>query len=306
VLGDEEKSLLRKPIVAGRFYPARAEACRAALEECFTAIPTPADLPRKLQAGLVPHAGWVCSGRVAARVFAALATQGPFETVVLFGAVHRWAGTKAALYTRGAWQTPLGDVEVDDRLGAAVLAESADCADEPSAHADEHSLEVQTPFVQWAFPQARILPIMVPAGSPAARIGAAVIKAIAATGRVALVVGTTDLTHYGPAYGFIPKGRGDAGLRWAKDVNDRRMVDLIVKRGADEVIPEALQRHNACGPGAVAATLAAAVELGANRTAILEHTTSAEVLGGVQEDAVGYLGAVFGNNEADQLSRSSG
>jgi AmmeMemoRadiSam system protein B len=108
------------------------------------------------------------------------------------------------------------------------------------------------------------------------------------------VIGSTDLTHYGPAFSFTPQGTGAQGMTWAKEVNDRRMIQRMLALDAASILPEAASHQNACGAGAVAATLAAARCLGADRAALLEHTTSREVTGDASaQDAVGYAGIVF-------------
>ena len=113
----------------------------------------------------------------------------------------------------------------------------------------------------------------------------------------AVVVGTTDLTHYGRSYHFEPHGPGEEGRRWAKEVNDRRIIDLMESMAAERVVPEALEHHSACGAGAVAATVASVAHQGAEAAVVLEHTTSYEVLGGRGGgDAVGYVGIVYGCN----------
>ena len=116
-------------------------------------------------------------------------------------------------------------------------------------------------------------------------------------GRHVGYLGSTDLTHYGPRYQFTPHGVGPEGLRWAKDVNDRRMLDVMIELREEDAVREAAEHRNACGAGAVAATIAACKAGGANRALVLAHTTSNEVLRaryGDMEDAVGYAGVVFG------------
>jgi len=112
----------------------------------------------------------------------------------------------------------------------------------------------------------------------------------------ASVVGSTDLTHYGPQYGFTPGGVGSTGLEWAKD-NDRRVLKLIESMRADQIVEETASRMNACGGGAIAATIAAASAMGATRGICLEYTTSAEIMAAKQlgrsDDAVGYASVVF-------------
>jgi len=155
---------------------------------------------------------------------------------------------------------------------------------------------VQLPFIQHAAPSAKLLPIIVPPSASAPDAGRAVAERAKALRRGAVFVGSTDLTHYGPRYRFTPMGSGPDALRWAKEVNDRRLLDLVVSLKTGEVVAEALEHHNACGSGAVAAAMAACVAMGADRAQVLRHTTSNEVAHGrfgEMADAVGYSGVVF-------------
>lgn len=304
--------MIREPVVAGHFYAGQADRCRAELKQLLGDV-SPLDtlVGRRLIGGLVPHAGWTCSGAVAAKVFRALAisratresrgerlsnTASP-EVVVLFGGVHRHRGREAALFGAGRWETPLGPIEVDSRLAERIMGHTNLIVDDPYAHEDEHSLEVQMPFVKHLFPQAKIVPLMVPVVKTAHEVGEAVGRTVTAYGYDALIVGTTDLTHYGPHYGFVPQGIGAKGNAWAKKVNDQRFIDLVCKLKTTEVVAEATQRKNACSSGATAATLAAVNALGGTEGILLQHTTSSEVLGAQSEeamaDSVGYAGIVF-------------
>jgi AmmeMemoRadiSam system protein B len=288
------ESPVRRPAVAGQFYPNDYTSCVRMIEQCLPARPSP-DLPEKIVAGLVPHAGWVFSGAVAARVFAAIHTQGTPETFVLLSAVHRWGAPRSAVYARGRWATPLGEVEVDEELAAAVI-EGGDglLINSPEAHSGEHSVEVQVPFIQYLFPEAKILPILIPPDEDAARAGAVVGQAVSAAHKPTAVVGTTDLTHYGATYyGFAPAGTGERALEWVR-ANDERVINLILSMQAEEILPETAGHHNACGGGAVAGTIAAARALGAEKGYLLEYTTSHHVAPrGPATDFVGYAAIVF-------------
>jgi AmmeMemoRadiSam system protein B len=290
--------MIREPVVAGHFYAGQADRCRADLKQLLDeAAPSDPCVGQRLLGGLVPHAGWVCSGAVAAKVFRALASSRTPEVIVLFGGVHRYRGREAAMFGSGRWETPLGPVEVDSRLAERILGHTNLIVDDPYAHEDEHSLEVQMPFVKYLFPKAKVVPLMVPVVKTAHEVGEAVGRTVAAYGYDALIVGTTDLTHYGPHYGFVPQGIGAKGNRWAKEVNDRRFIDLVCKLKTSEVVAEATERKNACSSGAAAATLAAVTAMGATEAILLQHTTSSEVLGTRSEeemaDSVGYAGIVF-------------
>ncbi|MBN1490861.1 MAG: AmmeMemoRadiSam system protein B [Phycisphaerae bacterium] len=293
--------MIREAARAGSFYPAEPDACR---EELLRCLPDPAslgELPARIVGGIVPHAGWIYSGAVAARTFAAIAARRRPETVVVFGAVHRAMRADAAVFARGAWASPLGEIAIDERLAERLLGACSFVRDEPYAHESEHSIEVQVPFIQHFFPQAKCLPVSVMPGPRASEIGLAAAGVVRDSGVDAVFIGSTDLTHYGPSYGSVSHGIGTEGLRWAREENDRRMLDLILARDADAIVAEAKAHHNACGSGAVAACIVAANELGATRARLLEHTTSAEVgarfgMGG-GADAVGYAAVVFGSDE---------
>ncbi len=295
---------VRQPVVAGQFYPASAAECRAELNECIDRarrLAAPAVAPPLTPiGGIVPHAGWVCSGAVAAGVIAAIAARRDLQTVVIFGAVHRHGTPAACVFARGAWRTPLGDVRIDESLAAEALAAGKTLIEDPVAHQAEHSIEVQIPFIQVLAPQARVLPIMVRPTDAACDAGRAVAAAAARLGRPVAYLGSTDLTHYGPRYAFTPQGTGPQALAWAKDVNDRRLIDLVLALKADGIVAETRAHQNACGGGAVAAAVAASVSAGAEKACLLCHTTSHEVLRerfGPMSDAVGYAGILLGRAE---------
>lgn len=290
--------MVRDPIVSNRFYPGRRGGCLQEVQQCMPDDMDVDALPATLVGGIVPHAGWTFSGPTAARVFAALAARRTPETVVLFGADHARATQTAAMFPTGRWSSPLGDVAVDDRLAERIASMTHGIDDDAHAHDHEHSIEVQLPFIQHVWPDAKILPITVAPAPRAVEIGQAVARVINTYKTNAIVVGSTDLTHYGASYGFAPKGTGPDALTWAKDVNDRRLIDVILDMNADAVVPEACGNHSACGAGAIAATIAASKELGAERAVLLEHTTSYEIGRRLFDESasmsVGYAGIVFG------------
>ena len=135
--------MIREPVVAGRFYPDAQTQCRDALEKLLDAANVGTQAARRPVGGLVPHAGWDYSGAVTARVFKALAQNRP-EVIVFFGGVHRYRGKETAMFARGRWETPLGPLEIDSRLAERILGQTNLIVEDPYAHEDEHSLEVQT------------------------------------------------------------------------------------------------------------------------------------------------------------------
>ncbi|OHB59239.1 MAG: AmmeMemoRadiSam system protein B [Planctomycetes bacterium RBG_13_44_8b] len=290
----------RKAIVAGQFYPGTDKRCRAEIADCLAQRPlSGVQLPEKIVAGIVPHAGWTFSGDLAGMVFAAIAeVEKKVDTFVIFGAVHSYFGSRAAVYDSGAWLTPMGEIKIDEELAWALIKESPAAEANADAHLYEHSIEVQIPFIQYLFADAKIVPIMTPPAEYVIELGADVAECIkAATDKKIVCIGSTDLTHYGPGYGFNPKGNGQAGIKWAKDVNDRAFIDFALAMRAEEVLSGSLEKQNACGPGAAAATITAAKTLGKTKGVLLAHTHSNEVaerkLGRAGSESVGYAAIIY-------------
>ncbi|KPK77148.1 MAG: hypothetical protein AMJ79_04290 [Phycisphaerae bacterium SM23_30] len=291
---------VRTTAVAGQFYESSPQACRSQLEQMLPAEPLPAEMPPRIISGIVPHAGWVFSGALAGLVFAAVKQQNEStDTFVIFGAVHAVRTQQALLYDAGSWETPLGAIDVDEQLAAAILAEApdliiADC----NGHRREHSIEVQVPLVQYLFEDARIVPLLIPPNERSHLVGRAAARAIARVEKSVVCIGSTDLTHYGPSYFFTPQGTGPQAHRWAKETNDKFFIDLALAMEADRLVDAAETYSNSCGAGAAAAAIAAARELGAARGYLLDHKTSAEIMAQKfnqdSTDSVGYAALVFG------------
>jgi len=288
---------IRQPVVAGQFYPDDREECLEQIRECLGSHTLSEPLPKPLVAGIVPHAGWTFSGSLAAMVFAAVQKQrGAIRTFVVFGSAHGYFGAQPAIDSSDAWETPLGRVSLDESLRQTLLqGESAVAAG--AAHRREHSIEVQIPFIQHLFPEAQILPIIVPANESAILLGNAVADLPAEVRAGMVCIGSTDLTHYGPRYGFTPMGIGSDALGWASNVNDRQFIDLALSLEPQRLLANAIENGNACGPGAAAAAVMVARRLGAQKGTLLAHTSSNEVMlrqtGTLHHDSVGYAAIVF-------------
>jgi len=288
----------RKPIVAGQFYPGQHDSCVDEINECLDARTLSEPLPETIVAGIVPHAGWTFSGSLAALVFLAIKQQHEkVHTFVILGAAHGYFGQSPAVYDRGSWITPLGEVTIDEELADAVLSAGPVVSD-TSAHRAEHSIEVQVPFMQYLFPGAKILPIIVPPREQAVALGTSVGNVINEDEHKKIVcIGSTDLTHYGPRYGFTPMGVSADALKWADSVNDKKFIDLALKLEPERLLAGAAENCNACGAGAAAAAIAAAKQIGKTEGLLLVHANSNEVMlrkmGTASADSVGYAAIVF-------------
>jgi len=290
---------IRKPVVAGQFYSGSNSGCLAELHQCIDDGGSFIhDLPHSITGGIVPHAGWTFSGDLAGAVFSAIKrVDHDIDTFVIFGAAHCYMGKKPAVYDHGSWETPVGLVEIDSDLAGEIVAGSAAVSDQ-EVHCGEHSIEVQVPFIREIFPDAKIVPVMVPPCNGAVEFGVNVGKIIAGVPEKRVVcIASSDLTHYGPRYGFCPAGAGQDGIRWAKEVNDAEFIELAMEMKADELLVHGEENTSACGAGAVAALVAAVKELGADAPVLLGHTHSNEVMvhkyGQSSDESVGYAGIIF-------------
>jgi AmmeMemoRadiSam system protein B len=287
----------RKPIVDGQFYPRTRDECVNEIKQCLEEAILDMPLPETIVAGIVPHAGWTFSGSVAALVFNAIKKRHPkVDTFIIFGG-HSYFGKPPAIYDSGCWLSPLGEVLIDSELASAVF-ESGTAVKNSEAHSREHGLEVEVPFIQYLFPEAKILPVLTPPSRDAVVLGEIIGSIILSDDERKIVcLGSTDLTHYGPGYGFTPMGEDKDGIKWASEVNDRQFIDLALKMLPQEILDSAAENYNACGPGAAAATVAAAKALGKTKGVLLAHTNSNEIMlqkmGSSSRESVGYAAIIF-------------
>jgi AmmeMemoRadiSam system protein B len=295
---------VRPPAVAGTFYPADAGSCVAQARSFVEGASLEAASigHRNWIGGVVPHAGWICSGAIAGQTIAALAAASaarPVDLVVVFGAVHTPEPLDvAALDDHARWDVPGGGVELPAELERRLAESSANlfCVDERFHHR-EHAVEVELPLIRVAWPHAAVLPVEVPLVDMAERIGMATARAVQRANLSAVYLASSDLTHYGPAYRFVPAGVGLGALDWARG-NDRRLLQLVEDLRVERIVEEVRGRMNACGGGAIAAMLAACRAHGATGGRVLRHANSYETLSGVAdygpENAVGYASVVVG------------
>ena len=272
---------VRRAAVAGSWYPGAATAITAEVDHYLEAA-NAAALPGRLVGLVSPHAGLRYSGPVAAYGYGLLRflAGAPGPTVVLVGPSHRAAFDGVALHAIGAWDTPLGRVPIDEEVSCAVLAADPVVFDDPDVHRDEHSLEMQMPFLQRVLPGLRIVPLLMGSQSreEVEALGRALATALA--GRRALLVASSDLSHYQPA---TVANRVDAGV-----------VDLVGRFDAEGLMGRLETHHNvACGGGPVVAVMRAARALGSDRATVLKYADSGDVGEHDKSHVVGYLSAAF-------------
>jgi AmmeMemoRadiSam system protein B len=270
---------VRRAAVAGNWYPGAAAAAIAEVDRHLAAA-TPPPVPGRVVALVSPHAGLRYSGPVAAFGYALLRERAP-ALVVLVGPSHRVAFTGMALHARGAWETPLGRSEIEEVAARAILdAAGPLAADRPELHRDEHSLEMQMPFVQRVLPSARIVPVMMGTQSRQEIEGLAAALASALADRDAVLVASSDLSHYEPA---PVANRLDAAV-----------VEHVARFDAEGLLSRLESRENvACGGGPVVAVMKAARRLGADTATVLRYADSGDEAARDKSHVVGYLSAAL-------------
>jgi hypothetical protein len=268
---------VREPILAGTWYPAAPQALRE-MAGSLLARAAPPEVPGRLLGLVVPHAGYVYSGRTAAQAFKLLEGQ-RFDSVVLVGPSHFLAFDGVAVHDQGDFKTPLGVVPLDRDLIRALAAKDAFIRPLPEAHAREHSLEIELPLLQTAMPGFKLVPLVMGSQDAASCRRLAAALAAACTGKSVLLVASSDLSHFHDEHAAQGLDAVFAGDVAAYDV-DKLLADLDAGR------------CEACGGGPVAAVMLAARALGADSATVLAQTTSAAATGD-RSRVVGYLAAAF-------------
>ena len=280
----------RKATFAGSWYPATAAACEQEIQSFIKEIDTESPSPAAYVGGIVPHAGWYYSGRIACQVIQALHAEPPPDVFLIFG-MHLHAGSSRYMMADGAWETPFGDLEIHTQLAEAINARFPFEIETARRFNPDNTIELQLPFIKYFFGDAKIVPMGVPPVSESLEIGIEAAEFCRDLGLSAKVIGSTDLTHYGVNYGFVSKGSGREAVDWVRNSNDRRIIEAMLDMAPQRVIDEALEQHNACCSGAAATTIAAVKALGARRAETLAYATSYDRSPG--DSFVGYVGMVF-------------
>lgn len=281
-----------KSTFAGSWYPGTAAQIQAKLLEFEEKIERPQKLKKPPMAGVVPHAGWLYSGAIAYEVWANLALRKP-DVVFLFGGhVHPYQ--RSLIFVDDGFQTPLGPVECHRELVQGLAGAFRFRIADATTWQPDNTVEVQLPMIKHLMPQARVVVLHLPPRDIILDVVDLVMEFVRRYGVNAVYVGSTDLTHYGPRYGFTPYGIGERAHRWVKTENDVAFINKLIELDPQGCLEEGLSNYNACCPGAAAAAVTAARLMGSEFGELLTHMTSYEVVKmGEPEDFVGYCSVVF-------------
>jgi AmmeMemoRadiSam system protein B len=281
---------VRKAVFAGSWYPASPKACEKEINAFLKASEQRIPEDANYLAGIVPHAGWYYSGALACNVIHGLATDAATDVVVIFG-MHLHPNAPCYIMKSGAWETPFGAIDIHDGLASKLIERFSFEIEDHLVHTRDNTIELQLPFVKYFFRNAALVPIGVPPNQTSLAVGETLADIAAEMGLRIKVIGSTDLTHYGYNYGYVPHGTGSAAVDWVRNSNDRRVIDAMLAMSPEKVIDEALASQNACCAGAASTAIAAAKKLGARQAEMVAYATSYDKSPG--DSFVGYVGIVF-------------
>ena len=264
----------RNPRFAGpyNFYPDDESEITKLLDSFFH------DGPRKDALGVIaPHAGYIYSGPVAGDVYSKVNVT---NTVVVLSPNHTGAGRPLSLWARGTWHTPLGGVRVDEAFAEKLRAACGELEEDTKAHAGEHSLEVQLPFIRRCNPEAAIVPVTIATHDIATlrNLGDALAETIRAEGRNILIVASSDMTHQESAESAKRK--------------DMKAIDEVTKLDEEGLLNVVIRNNiSMCGVAPAVTMLRAAKGLGAASAELVSYRTSGDATGDYHR-VVAYAGVV--------------
>jgi len=268
---------IRRPVVAGYFYPSEKEELLRMLDKFIDSSVEPS----KATAVIAPHAGYVYSGKTAGAVFSRVSIP---DTVILIGPNHTGYGEPYAVDGHCLWFTPLGEAEVDTEICDLLVKKSRYLEKDTVAHLKEHSLEVQLPFLQFLKKDVKIVPVVV-AGyvdDPAwYEIGDTIAESVIEKGKKEdiLIVASSDMTHYEEQ--SIAEEKDNYAIEAILSLDELLLIDRIMEKNI-----------SMCGYGPVITAMIAAKILGAKEAELVKYTTSGETSKDYGQ-VVGYAGIMI-------------
>ena len=270
--------MIRKPAVAGYFYPGSSEG----IETQIRAFNLPSAAPVEVFGVIAPHAGYRYSGKVAAMVYSGSKPRGP---VILIGPNHGsgkgLAAPAISMMTRGAWEFPNGEMEINAALAGEILKSSCEIHDAGWAHEEEHSLEVHLPFMGKYWDSPEFVPIIISRldDDQVLQLGECLYKSVVNYGKPVTLAASTDMSHYVPQ---------DVAARLDKIAMER--IEAMDAEGLLKVVHD--RRISMCGVQPVAVALEVCKRMGAREARLVRYTTSGEASGDYSS-VVGYCGYVI-------------
>lgn len=265
----------RVPAVAGQFYPADPKTLRNLIKSLY---PANISTRKKILAAISPHAGYIYSGGVAAETLSQIDLP---DDVIILGPNHHGYGAELAIMSEGTWQMPMGSVTVNQQLATDIIDRSSIFTADPTAHIQEHSLEVQIPFLQYQNPNIKIVPICLSYISldKCREAANSLADSIKSWPKPVTIIASSDMTHYEP--------------REVASRKDHLALDCIERMDAEGLYNTVIREQiSMCGFIPATIALLAANLLGAQQADLVRYTDSGEASGDTSQ-VVGYAGLLI-------------
>lgn len=286
----------RKPIVAGRFYENDPKLLKTQIEDSFKhelgpGMPNIGKSYGTVKGAIVPHAGYAFSGMCAAHSYKQIKESGDYDCFIVIGFSHSGLDEKHASLSRRDWETPLGIAEVDKELAEALIAET-DIYENDDSHANEHSIEVQLPFLKYLYGDSfKFVPLSVSHNCDIAGLAAQIKETIKRSGKNVCYIASSDFTHFGPQYGFMPFDEKIQKNLVKLDMGAVEHIKTVNAKAFLEYVEET--EATICGKNSIA-LLVEIIKNDVNRIELLKYYTSGELLGDFTH-SVSYMSIIFEN-----------
>ncbi len=266
--------MIRKPAVAGQFYP----QTEASLNKMLSKLIDASSDRQEAKGVIMPHAGYIYSGYVAGMTISKVEIK---KTAIILGTNHTGRGEPFSIMSKGTWLTPLGEVKIDAEIADSILRECNMIKEDAAGHLYEHSIEVEVPFLQYLRKDIKIVPLIISNADlkDYKQLGRDIAQGFAKVGRTALFIASTDLTHYEP--------------KEIADQKDQLVIDAILNLDDDRLYQVVHEKEiSMCGLAPACVLISACKDLGANKAGLVKYQTSGDITGDYTS-VVGYAGLVI-------------
>ncbi len=283
----------RAAYLAGTWYPKNKYQCEEQIIEFKKTSKIVKEKFLKYKIGIVPHAGWAYSGKLANNVIYNISLNVNPDLIILAGG-HLGINDVAYVMNKCDVETPFGDLNCISEYNDALFNGVKHRVEEADNYEPDNTTELQLPFIKYYFQTNKIIICRIPPNETCFKFAQNVYEFIETKKINCAAIFSTDLTHYGFRFGFTAAGTGIKALNWVKNTNDREIIDFALELDSVNVLKSGNSKHNSCCSGAIAAGVELAKLIGCTSGKLVDYYTSADI-GGEKSpsDFVGYSGIIF-------------
>ncbi|OHD10678.1 MAG: AmmeMemoRadiSam system protein B [Spirochaetes bacterium GWB1_36_13] len=268
------------------WYPHDKQSCIRTIEEKIENFKIKS---KNKRAGIVPHAGWYFSGQLTAHVLKTLKENNPNPDRICLIGGHLGSYHPVFYLDFEKAETPLGDIGFDSKLTNQIIKHFPDSKKDHNT--GDNTIEVSLPMIKYFFPETPLIAFRAPPSSLALELGKKIKEIALKNDQNIIVIGASDLTHYGVNYGFAPYGTGEKAVKWVKEENDKRLIHDILSGNLENIPSRSLKEQSSCSGGTIASVCAFAKYFDDYTPEIIDYYTSSDII--LSDNFVGYVGITF-------------